>query len=378
MERLSATVVIWGNDNYNVLGLLRQLSPFVGETVFLVNNRVLHCATLSRYCTKYIVTRSTEEAIHYLLKRSSHSNQKAFLITTSDLLASIIDEHQKELSRYYYLSSTREQGVLSKALDKQLQYEIAEEIGIHVPQSISFKWDSPIEEIIYPCLVKPAVKQKGVKHPFKFRVCKDMNELLATQVLLDHSGIYVLQQYIEKEYDVLIYGCRFEDGNVVYAGSFSKYRWSGGDGSYGYVSSSIPVCVETDKVNAFMERINYCGLFSAEFGVKDNTAWFYECNLRNDGTSHYFYQADLENLPLLWIKNHYEKCLPKIEGEKKAIFMDEIGDSDNIGSIISIEEWKKQRRAATVFKYFDRTDKWPYYYKKFRRGLSRIYHIIFK
>ena len=300
----SVSIIIWGNDNYNVLGLLRQLTPYVEDVLFLVNQNKRHCATISKCCKKYIVVESIDEGIRFLMNYGSFEN-KTILLTTSDLLAAAVDQHKEELSNKYVLSSTDKPGLLTKAQNKLFQYELATRIGLNVPFSQKIGYDSICDFNIFPCLIKPAFKETGVRHLFKTRICHNEIELHQTQSLFDRKGTYVFQQYIKKEKEILIYGCRFVCGIVVYAGSFTKYRWSiGGDGSYGVIDSRIPSCIDVGKLSLFVQEIDYRGLFSAEFGVDNDKVWFYEFNLRNDGTSHYFFQAGIANLPLMWYQYH--------------------------------------------------------------------------
>lgn len=377
MEKLKADVIIWGNDNYNVLGLLRQLTPYVENVLFLINGKAGHCATKSRYCKQYKVVKNVQDGIDYLIKKGKGSQRTSFVITSSDLLAEAVDKYHDELSRYYVLCTTFETGLLGKALDKNYQCELASKVGINVPSSRLFNSVSTTGGIIYPCLIKPAFKRAGVYHPFKTKVCHNEDELRKTQGLLDKNGTYVLQQYVKKEKDLLVYGCRFDDGRVEYAGSFTKYRWSKGDGSYGTIDSAIPLSIDIDKLNTFLAEIDYRGLFSAEFGEENGVAWFYEFNLRNDGTSHYFFQAGIANLPLTWVKYHLNKALPEYRNAGSFIFMDEIGDYANVKTgLISEAEWKQQKEEATIYKYYDKKDKRPYYYMKIYQLIARLYHKI--
>lgn len=377
-HKLKATVIVWGNDNYNVLGLLRQLTPFVQEVIFLANRKAKGCASKSRYCHQVQIALTQEDAMAFMLDKGTKICGKGFIITTSDLLAEYVDQHSKELSRYYVLSTTKEQGRLTEVLNKDLQCKIAKRVGFNVPESRIFQWNSNINDVYYPCIVKPAFKLTDLRHPFKTCICKNLNELKSAQQLLEKSGTYVLQQYIEKEYDLLIYGCRLEDGSVIYAGVFTKYRWAkNGDGSYGFLNAIIPQHLDV-RIKAFLEEIGYCGLFSAEFGVENGDEWFYEFNLRNDGTSHYFYQAGLLNIPLMWIKSHNERNIDCGHQKfTKSIFLDEINDKDNISlGAISKPDWKRQRNEATVFKYYDNSDKLPFYYMRVIKLLSDIKHKI--
>ena len=374
MAKLKAYVIVWGNDNYNVLGLLRQLTPFIENVLFLVNGKRTFCASASKFCKTHKVVSSISDGLDYLFKLGVQLQEKAFIIATSDLIAVAIDKNKGSLSKYYYLCTTKQAGLLTKAYDKDYQYQLAKRVGIRVPESMLFSSCSSTDGVSYPCLIKPAYKEEGVYHPFKTKICNDEKELRGTQQQLDKKGTYVLQQYINKECDLLVYGCRYGNGSVSYAGVFIKSRWSGGDGSYGILSSEIPSCLDVRQLNDFLKEIDYCGLFSAEFGVEKGVAWFYEFNLRNDGTSHYFYQAGLANMPLGWIGYHLncESSSP-VRGIS-AVFIDEIGDYDNVRKgVIDLNDWEKQYKSATVFKYYDKDDTLPYYCMRGYYLLSRLY-----
>ena len=81
------------------------------------------------------------------------------------------------------------------------------------------------------------------------------------------------------------------DHTILIPGVFKKLRWDeSNDGSYGYL---MPFKYDNNykAIRLFLESINYVGLFSFEFGECEDILYFYEANLRNDGTSHYFYQS---------------------------------------------------------------------------------------
>ena len=103
-------------------------------------------------------------------------------------------------------------------------------------------------------------------------------------------------------------------------------------------------------------------MFSVEYGLLDDRAYFFEINLRNDGTSHYFYQAGV-NLPLAYVLSasgkDYTSVLTNITCEQW--FIDEIFDVENvILGRVSKANWKKDLEQATIFKYYDKNDVVPY------------------
>lgn len=88
------------------------------------------------------------------------------------------------------------------------------------------------------------------------------------------------------------------DKKICIAGALIRDRFCGtGESSHGLITPQLPSCVNVNHIEEYLERIDYYGLFSFEYGMNNNQAYFFEVNLRNDGTSHFFYQAGA-NIPL--------------------------------------------------------------------------------
>lgn len=58
-------VIIWGVDDYNTLGLFRALGKYNLDITFLVFQGIRHCATLSKYCKKYVETPTLEDGMKF-------------------------------------------------------------------------------------------------------------------------------------------------------------------------------------------------------------------------------------------------------------------------------------------------------------------------
>ena len=70
--------------------------------------------------------------------------------------------------------------------------------------------------------------------------------------------------------------------------------------SYSCLSSEIPSQLGNfDKIKDFVRAIGYKGLFSVEFMITKDKAYFLEINLRNDGTCYITTQAGV-NMPAIW------------------------------------------------------------------------------
>ena len=357
-------VVIWGVDDYNTLGLFRELGPFGYDITFMVFLGVKNCATQSKYCQKYVETPTLEEGLQYLIDNFKDESEKVVIINSNDLIAEFLDKNREGLPHFFVVPGTSLPGSLTKLDDKYVMTEIAEELGFDVPQSRICRWDSVIDDIEYPCLLKPTHQTLGKYNEFKFKICKNKKSLKNTLKFVRKDSSFILQQYIPKESVALVYGCRTLDGRTTLAGILEKDRFcDNGDGSHGVLLSDFPSYISPDLITQFIEKVDFYGLFSVEFLVYKGKAYFIEVNWRNDGTSHLFFQAGA-NLPRLWV----ESCLKEVENitfttrvKPRAFFMDEIFDEENIRKgIVTKEQWEKERSEATIYKYYDEEDVRPY------------------
>lgn len=154
-----------------------------------------------------------------------------------------------------------------------------------------------------------------------------------------------------------------KDKKVCIAGALVRDRFCGtGESSHGLIIPKLPSCVNVEHIIKYLERIDYYGLFSVEYGMVGNQAYFFEVNHRNDGTSHFFYQAGA-NIPLAWAYSSlgldYSHIPTVVDGNH--YYMDEIYDIQNVKEgKITKQQWEKEKAEASVFKYYDKEDTAPY------------------
>ena len=373
-------IIIWGIDDFNTLGLLREYKEFQMNVFFLIKGKASY-ACKSKYCTRFYLTRSNNEGLNYLLENFAQEENKPILLTSGDGIAVFIDQHKIELERYFIVPGTSEQGLQEKYTDKNAMTQLAEEIGILCPKSRYCQWNSNVDDVTYPCLIKPAHQKPGHYNEFKFKICKTKADLKRTLKMVRHDSEFILQDCIQKEKDLLVYGARMWDGKTVLAGAMIRDRWSdSGSSSHGLITKNIPTCIDSVKICEFLDCIDYHGLFSFEYGMVEDKAYFFEVNLRNDGTSHYFYQSGA-NIPLAYayscVGEDYTQV--NIGVTEDRWFIDEVFDFENvIKGVISKKQWKADKEQATVFKYYDDDDEEPWRYVMASRWRQIVQDLILK
>ena len=154
-------IIIWGADNSHALGVIRQLGKSNLDVLFLVNGRSNGYASKSKYCKKIVFLSNVEKGFNYLLSNYKDKSNKAILLLMGDEVAEVVDKNREKLLPYFFLSGTSEQGLLSKIDDKNIMSEIAKRHGFTIPKSVEFKWNSRVDNIEYPCIVKPSALATG-------------------------------------------------------------------------------------------------------------------------------------------------------------------------------------------------------------------------
>ena len=363
-------VIIWGVDDYNVLGLYRQLGPYNLDITFLVFQGLRGCATVSKYCKNYYVASSLNDGKEYLISTFSEEKFKPIILCSNDLIAEFLDLYQNDFEKFFIIPKTGMAGNLKKYDDKNTMTVLASSLGFTIPKSIRCDSNTDIRNIEYPCLIKPAHQTEGKYNEFKYIICQNERQLYRTLKFVRKDSSFILQQYIPKESVALVYGCRMKNGEIVLAGILEKDRFcDNGDGSHGILSSIFPSYINIDLIRKIIVEVGFYGLFSIEFGVYKNNSYFFEVNWRNDGTSHLFFQAGA-NIPLAWIYDavglDYKSIPTSVNSH--SVFIDELFDIQNIGrNGLTKELYVQQYKEANIFKYYDLDDMEPFLKMKKRK-----------
>ena len=300
---INNNVVVLGPDHYNTLWLVRSLG-MAGHKPFVIIHSRHNKSFVSKsiYLNGYIIIRDKENIIRFLLEQTG----KKIIFTSSDELAELLDQNYNILSSKYFIQNCNyQQGSLSYWMDKNKMVVKAADCGLTTPISLSLQTYSnrDISMVKYPCIVKPELSAKASKD--NFRLCNNVEELnQAIQEVKSKCARILVQEYIKPKYEYLIYGVS-TDTEICIPGGLRKIHTCSslnnlGMMSYSCLSNEIPKQIGSlDKIKDFIKAIGYKGLFSVEFIITDDKAYFLEINLRNDGTCYITTQAGV-NMPAIW------------------------------------------------------------------------------
>ncbi len=370
-------VIIWGIDDVNTLGLVREVGEIGIEFLFLLKGSKA-AAARSKYVKNLHQVSSNEDALEYLTSTFNGYEFKPVIITSGDGTTVLIDQHKEELEKLFVIPGTSIKGLAEKYTDKNNMTSLAIEVGIKCPESRYVQWDSSIDGVKYPCFIKPSHQKPGYYNEFKFKICNSQEDLQNTLSNSRHESEFILQDYIKSDYEIVVFGARMMDGVTCIAGAIIRDRLAVGISGHGMVTPDIPSCIDVSQIATFLEKIDYRGLFGFEYGVMADEAYFYEVNLRNDGTAHCFYNAG-SKLTEAYILS----CMGKdyghlqIEVTEEKWFIDELYDYGNVlEGKITRKQWKKDMKEATIMRYYDANDVAPYKYLRKRKWINIAKYIL--
>lgn len=368
-------VIVIGPDHYNTLWLVRSLGmakmcPFV---IILSPNKNSFVVK-SKYCRDSVIVSNEESLLNFLMNNEFSDRQ--IVLSSSDGVAMFLDSYLEILKDKYIIPNcNNKQGELSYWMNKDKMVAKAAECGLSVPKSISLtpKSFDNTTEFTFPCLIKP--EQSAVASKNDFQICHNAEELnFAITNIKDKCPSILIQEYIKPEYEYLVYGVS-TDEEICLPGGLRKIHTCAdmnnlGMMSYACLSNEIPEQIgDFEKIKEFIRAIGYKGLFSVEFLITKEEAYFLEINLRNDGTCYITTQAGI-NMPALWVYS----CLGKDASKLSRVFkrqytygMNEINYLKYTFSIKRLVQCIKEFVSVKAFSLIKWNDMKPVIYKVFNR-----------
>lgn len=288
-------VIIIGGDHYNALGLARVfgvsgINPYGILTTYGAKKSHL-CAYKSRYWNKYWHVIDESEAIQLLMSEFLHEEIKPVLVPSSDGAALAIDNNYNDLSKHFILPGIKgEQGAIAFLMNKSNQALWAMNAGIKMAKTILIDLTKDlgvqIDNIPYPCIIKPVVSTEGMKSDIK--KCDSKEILLQTFERLIEKGYQriLIQEFLNKDYEAELWGSILKNSDrIPYLLSKHVREWPPIGGSVS-LHEFIDDEVLHHKAQNFLQKIKatgYVGNIDIEIFVIGDELYLNEVNFRNSG-----------------------------------------------------------------------------------------------
>lgn len=381
-------VIVLGNDHTNTLGIAQCL----GKSNYLIDAYVwgekTKIATSSRFINNVYSATCCEDLIGILIKnKSKYKSNKIPIIACCDTAAVTLEKYKDRLSVKYIFEYTTGPYSLRELSEKDLQVKLAIHAGFNVPCSLTANINSAIPQNVKfdpPYIFKPLVSAEGAKSDIT--ICENRETLLKklAEVKL-HTQRLLIQQYIERDYEISILGCGLSNGECIIPAVedkltlYPKYRG---------LECLTRIHKLEDKeiissIKKIISTIGYVGLFSVEMmhNKNDNKFYFTEINLRNDGANSFIFKYGV-NLPLAHILDLKQIKGEYIEEKLKPGYY--IWDMHHFRSLmcgdISILTWFKELKMSNGFMTYFPDDRKPFFrqyinlfLKMLRRGKPIYY-----
>lgn len=370
-------VVVIGSIHHNTLGVIRSLgeagiSAENIRVILVTSNMNKNMITVSTYVDKSnIICVSDCDKIIECLTKIAKDGKKRVIICCSDATAEMIVSHATYLNQWYSTPSTKCN--ILELMEKDVQCNIARDCGLCVPydevvgKGDKLKWD------FFPCITKPIKSAIGAG---KQDICivNSRDELDETLSNIEAETIQ-LQEYIEKEFEFQLIGCSLDAGDIVLIPGYTQIIRQPKNTNTGYLKY-LPIeslNINLSKVNNFIKRIGYSGLFSVEFlRGQDGNNYFLEINMRNDGNA-YCVQSAGVNLPFIWVyyQTFFKMPATNLKVDKEIFFIPDFNDLKVAVRTDGFFSWLKDFMLAESHSIYNKKDMRPFIFE-IARQIKRI------
>lgn len=349
--------LLFGEGNYNTLGVLHELGAIGIDPMLLIIGKSMDWKSgniigYSKFARRVVEVDNVEAGLAWIKEHFDAFIDGTIIYPTSDITEMLLDKNYDNLSLRFKFPNAGREGAVSRLMDKKLQSELARLSGLRILESqFTTSSDFSFDKVKYPCMVKPLNSTAGSKGDM--RVCE--NEVALREALQNgkHTHQFVVQQYIRNEADLLFLGVSFSDGQIWIPAVVIKPGVSPtGEYTHAIVSTDVGKYLpEVNEVRDFVKSTGYVGPFSIEFGVERGKNYFFEINLRNDGTSHYPLAAGVN------IAQAYIQGAPTSVSISEYEMIDEVGDLRRVLSRdIGLIQWIRSILNAGTYRFYTKGD----------------------
>ena len=291
-------VVILGNDHTNTLGLAQSLGLAGFEVFAAVWGLETGIVRFSKFVKKVIIGHSPDECICRIADFFANCDEKIPILCSCDSAALAVEKYADTLIGKFVFEYAQGDKSISRLQEKNLQVELAEEVGFHTPKSFEVENVDDIDNKLTfesPYIYKALKSVEGDKSDLT--VCRSREEL-KTKInkTLKKTPRVLVQQYIERDYEISILGCGLTNGECIIPALENKLTLFPKNVGLECLAQIVPLRDEK-IINPIKALINV-GLFSVEMmhSKSEDIFYFTEINLRNDGAQSFIRKYGV-NLP---------------------------------------------------------------------------------
>lgn len=362
--------IVLGTNHNNTLGLVWSLGEAKHIVTLLLYDDGNNYVSKSKYIAKTILIHKGEDVIELIKQVSSEMEEKPVVLVSNDSDATLLNDHFEELSKFCFFEGGGSNGNINIYRDKDKGNLLAEECGFILPKYlvVGYKHEIDYDGLRYPIFVKVNNSVHGGKCATNKCNSKVDAQPFITNLPKEYFPIQI-QEFINKDYEIMLLGCSLYSGEVVLCPIANKkirqYPKNVGLGTW---SESVEVAGNEElkelakKVAKYVNEIGYTGNFSAEFLYKEGKYYFLEVNLRNDGTS-YLSTVSGFNLPDMVCRSFVEENVSIDACKfKKMNYMYLFADVHYVlNKSVGFIEWIRQFNEHTCYSHYNKLDKKPFW-----------------
>lgn len=296
MNHIVKTIII-GTNHHNTLSMVRSFGEEGHKVILYIYGAESSYIASSIFVESVYYFKTASDAIDAVSSYSEYTNEKPVIIACSDEVSSLMDMRYDELISKCYFFNAGEAGRITSFMDKQKQLNLAKECGFSVPASVdALPKDINIEDIKYPCFVKPKASIHGGKN---ISICHSKAELKSSLAKYNPDYNVLVQDFIRKEYEIVVLGLSV-GGKIIVPGFIQKHREEKGGTTYATVRPITDLNQKVvDACRQLIKEIGYQGLWGIECIKLGSDYFFLELNMRNDATTYAMKVAGI-NLPYMY------------------------------------------------------------------------------
>ncbi len=355
MDKRNIKIILLGRNYLTSISTARSLGKS-GYSVDLIYAPIRLDTEIVKAC-KYIETvydipsKKDEDIIEIIKTKYTDKSKTYILYPTDDHGIYIADSLRAELDENFimpFIKGEDEKHQLEYFMRKDVQTEIAEECGFPSLKSriIDLADENMVipDDIEYPVFLKPVVSAHAGKSDIG--KCADKSELQKRIAATRKKGRltkFMLQEFIKIDSEIVMNGV--SDGESAFIPAVIKKEriasFNRGVTLKGKLVASDLTKELTDKINAFLKKIRYVGMFDLELVVSGDKIYFGEINLRPGGPS-YVYTLCGCNLPSIAADVLLGEELPEENNIKldKTFVNDKVIWEDYLHGFIGKKEFK--------------------------------------